>query len=86
MAYAYHDYESQATDALRLDQLLLHMAEVRQRMSEVSVSGAGYSRSPDLSSINAYLATLENRRAELQRRVAITSGSRVTHARPRRPS
>lgn len=85
MAWTYHDYESQASDTLRLERLRLHIAEVSQALSQPAVSGVGYSRDPNTGALREYLADLRARRAELESRIAIASGSRVTHLTTRRP-
>lgn len=66
MAFAYADFESQTTDSAKLDRLVLHLAEVRQKLNgNLSVSGGGMSVTYDSNMV----ALLEKRRDELEQRV-----------------
>jgi hypothetical protein len=66
MAWSYADFEGQTTDQAKLDRLVLHLAEVRQKYGgKQSVSGGGMSLSVD----TGYLSGLEARRMELEDRV-----------------
>jgi hypothetical protein len=63
MAYAYADYETRATDPLRLDALRLHIAEVSLE-AQPDVAADGMSRGN--AGVISYLAQLQKRRAELE--------------------
>lgn len=66
MAWSYADFEGQTTDQAKLDRLILHLAEVRNKYGgKQSVSGGGMALSVDTQ----YLANLEARRVELEDRV-----------------
>lgn len=70
MAWSYADWRSQATAALRLARLNLHMAEVAQKIGNER-GGDGYSVGS--GSLAAYLRQLEDRQAELEKRVERTA-------------
>lgn len=75
MAWTYSDYESQATPALKLARLELHIAEVSAGAGGAAVAGDGRSRDP--RAITEYLQFLKERRTELRRE----SGAKLLHAR-----
>lgn len=64
MATVYHDYEEQATPALRLARLRLHISEINAQIS-AAVADGGKSRDP--GPLNAHLDRLYRRQTELQR-------------------
>lgn len=76
--FTYSDYESQASDAARLERLRLHISEVEDMM-DADTSGADMSVSR--ASLEAKLRRLQERRAELERKVARASMTGVTVAR-----
>ncbi len=72
MAWAYADYESQASDADRLSRLRLHIDEVSAKIS-AAVSDGPASRSTD-GLVNYLTTVLTPRRQELERRTASAAG------------
>lgn len=79
--WTYHDWEEQATDALRLQRLRQHMTEVRGRIS-ADVSKDGASRSS--GNLTAYLQGLTAERDRLERATG-ARGGRVYLPRLSRP-
>lgn len=67
MAWTYADYESQATNTLRLTRLRLHIDEVEAAIS-ADVSGAEFSRSA--ATLERKLDRLHRRRDELERKTS----------------
>lgn len=66
MAWSYADFEGQSSDQAKLDRLILHLAEVRNKYGgKQSVAGGGMSLAVDTN----YMLRLETRRAELEDRV-----------------
>lgn len=77
MAWAYQDYESQSSDAMRLARLRQHIGEVNAQIQPNLGFG---SERRDNQVLKEYLAdVLEPRRRELER---IAEGVRFTRARP----
>lgn len=64
MATTYHDFESQATDALRLERLRLHITEVRALAASPDTSADGLSVAR--GNLTQYLKDLDARRKELE--------------------
>jgi hypothetical protein len=71
MAYTYHDYEEQTSDALRLTRLRRHISEVNAKVSANLASG-GDSRQTD--PLTRYLETLHKRRGELEAKAGTVDG------------
>lgn len=67
MAYTYHNWSSQTSDADKLSRLRLHIDEVSAQMGP-NLSSGGHSRSTD--SLNNYLDKLYKQRDILEGRVA----------------
>lgn len=65
MATTYHDFEEQATAALKLARLRLHISEVRAMAASAALT-AGGGKGRDPSNLNTYLDGLEKRRIELE--------------------
>lgn len=71
MAWTYHDYEEQTSDALRLARLRQHISEVSQKI-QANYSAGGDARAND--PLERYLHnTVHPRRRELERTVAAVS-------------
>lgn len=71
MAYTYHDWREQTTDAARLTRLRQHMTEVSAGIA-AAVSDGGASR--DSSNLTAYLDQLKRDEADLMARTAGSFG------------
>ena len=83
MSWTYADYESQATDSLRLDRLRLHVVEVSAKIA-ASVASDGMSR--DATPLVEYLKLLQERRATLEQSPANRINAGISVARFVRPN
>lgn len=71
--WTYNDWRGQATDALRLERLKLHVVEVSERI-DAAVSSSG--QSINSKELLTYLQHLEAQADKLQERVDASAGTR----------
>lgn len=69
-AYEYQDWDQQAGEAAQLARLLLHLAEVRQKLGS-DVGGGGYSKSG--STPLGYYQTLVEERKRLEKKTGLVN-------------